>query len=1199
MHTPQLFSMLETLQNLRRRKVLAQTGGLIGTGCLFVFWGLAFLDYTVGFGFAGRVTLFCGVLGSILLGCVGFFLVWRHRLSAQQCALLAEAASNVPAKNTLINAVQFAEAGNRSFAERILKECPVRMEDIAQEKLLSPKPARVLRGSLIAFLVIAGGTLCFSPQGMATAALRVLCPWAEISPYTETWLLDVVPGNCRIRPGERLSVRFTAGGVVPANATLVVQEGGGALEESPVSVKDGEFFVETREIYSPVRYQARVGDSVSQWFEVELAPTPALSHWEVAVTPPAYTGLAPKGVFSTEATVPIPAGSEIHFQGKTNLPLRQMAVLQQKNILARRLEGKDDAFDFRFALLDNQPVAVQMLSDDEVAAVATLNWVVVPDRPPQLELQDTPMQQSVAEGASALLSFVVKDDYGVGRVGLERVFADGRRPEEVSRVDVSSAPNRFQMPISSGNGTGETPVLSENNRQMLFAGRFTVDTSTFEQDEDALRFRLWAEDNSPGGNRVNSTILTVKCVSAEDSRKSETELRKMALSGLEKVIFLQRETLRLTRQFRDLMRQGKEQDAKQMEECSRNQGRVRAESAKLLKEPEALGTLAERLSGLVNHEMMRAVELCQDYFRSAPDGRLSCLDELCQTQTAILAALSGLTGAAGQEEGRRAKQQLFELLQSLVKQQKELFTETQKAVPEEGKESLVRGQERIAKGVMRFLTQCAELPQEDDFFEVAAHAAELVEEGKAYDNALQAAEELEGQAYDKAMDLQRETARVLMAALDLLNRWRTANARRTVEDAVSFLKELNANLTEMEGKQAHIVEVTHSLIDHAELTQEDRETLGEMDKQQKQMADQIEKLANDLYQFPDLPVCNELNGMMREIYEDVLQALDSENSPSIEIAVQKEDAILDAIRETKERIDDVEMWLPDVPDHFVWNMESFDIDEMPDMPLVPLPDELEDIVGELLEQEASIDDESQDTTGNNFIADVENGWAIMDGPMASFAAKGKSGNTRPNANEQSGRSGSGREGQATGELVENHVKGLEGRETTARKTLDKLQQGQVTEDEDSTLKARATGGGKLGGDSETEGMFGNAPRRDLGRGAHGTQRQALRQETEALYAASQLLYMNAGHLGEAARGMRVMEDAGEMKDVGTMRRRVMRALGDSQVQLQQGVSLPMPVAEIRQAGGETVEDEANLVSDTYRQLLQDYYRSLTGTETTK
>jgi hypothetical protein len=264
------------------------------------------------------------------------------------------------------------------------------------------------------------------------------------------------------------------------------------------------------------------------------------------------------------------------------------------------------------------------------------------------------------------------------------------------------------------------------------------------------------------------------------------------------------------------------------------------------------------------------------------------------------------------------------------------------------------------------------------------------------------------------------------------------------------------------------------------------------------------------------------------------------------------------------------------------------------MPLVPLPDELEDIVGELLDQDTDIDAQSQDTTGNNFIADVEEGWAIMDGPIPTFSAKGKTGNTRPNDNEQTGRSGAGREGQAVGELVENHVTGYEGRETKARRTQDAFQKDQVTEDENSTLKARATGGGKLGGESETQGMFGNAPRRDAGMPAHGKTPQQLRQETEALYASARLLYMNTNGLGEASREMRTSENRPpELRELGSVRKRIMRNLEDTQVSLKDGAVLAMPVSAVQHSGG-TATSEADLekLPDEYKAAVNDYYRSL-------
>ncbi len=597
--------------------------------------------------------------------------------------------------------------------------------------------------------------------------------------------------------------------------------------------------------------------------------------------------------------------------------------------------------------------------------------------------------------------------------------------------------------------------------------------------------------------------------------------------------------------------------------------------------------------------MKTAIELLAEVYRTPEAGRIKPLGACITVQNAILAALTGMHENLQHEHMHQDKSDIFAALQKVIKMQRDNLKDTKAA--SQGQDiaipALVHNQDRIAEAILAFTDLClsqAELRAKDDFATQLRIAHDIIAKDAAYETALAAAEELDDKELENAVTKQQAVIKTLMKALNILNQWRVNNAKKIVADATEVINNVAKHLDEMEKKQARIAEVTRDLKARGPMDDEAREKLAEMDKEQEEMADLVEQLANDLYQFPELPVCNELNAKMREVYEDVLQALDSENLPSIEIAVQKEDSLLDAIRNTKERIEDVEMWLPDVPDHFVWNMESFDTDEFPDIPLVPLPDELEDLVGELLEQAESIDAQSQDNTCNNIVADMEMGWAVMDGPMPCFSAKGKSGNTRPNDNEMTGRSGAGREGQSTGELVENHVKGYEGRQTHARRTQDQFQSGMVTEDEDSTLDARATGGGKLGGESETQGMFGNAPRRDLHTAAHGRNPQRLRQETEALYATARLLYLATGSLGEAARELRGLENAPpQMKELGNLHRRVLRRLEDTQVEMKEGVVLPMPILGQKKTGGSNLNaDDIGQVAEEYRDLLNDYYRSL-------
>ncbi len=86
----------------------------------------------------------------------------------------------------------------------------------------------------------------------------------------------------------------------------------------------------------------------------------------------------------------------------------------------------------------------------------------------------------------------------------------------------------------------------------------------------------------------------------------------------------------------------------------------------------------------------------------------------------------------------------------------------------------------------------------------------------------------------------------------------------------------------------------------------------------------------------------------------------------------------------------------------------------------------------LIEDAAEFDEEADDMTGA-WGGNMQVGWDIMDGPISSFAARGKTGNQLPNASEMSGRSGSGRRGRASGQMVGSESKALEGRpDTSAR-----------------------------------------------------------------------------------------------------------------------------------------------------------------------
>lgn len=198
-------------------------------------------------------------------------------------------------------------------------------------------------------------------------------------------------------------------------------------------------------------------------------------------------------------------------------------------------------------------------------------------------------------------------------------------------------------------------------------------------------------------------------------------------------------------------------------------------------------------------------------------------------------------------------------------------------------------------------------------------------------------------------------------------------------------------------------------------------------------------------------------------------AKDALASKATEIATALEDnGLMLAEKLTKQ----LEKWLPDTPDRDRWQMEE-PLTDGYETPMAELPKELEDLVGDLMEEEEDLQQEIEDATSAWADSMDAAGWDAMDGPISNFAANGVTGNRLPNSNELSGRSGEGRQGQSVGEMVENQFDGKGGRRTPTRLTPEPYQKGQV-KDTSQMPPGGATGGGKTGGASG-EGLEGPPP----------------------------------------------------------------------------------------------------------------------------
>jgi len=415
-------------------------------------------------------------------------------------------------------------------------------------------------------------------------------------------------------------------------------------------------------------------------------------------------------------------------------------------------------------------------------------------------------------------------------------------------------------------------------------------------------------------------------------------------------------------------------------------------------------------------------------------------------------------------------------------------------------------------------------------------------------------------------------------------------------DREAALEDAIARLKKFVRDQREVLRLTRELEkkDVDDFTEEDEKLLEKLAAQESELARFLEDLKDDLSKVPDQDFSNsELLAELIEAYGEVEMAADALGRKAIELAVPLEQSGLELAEGLTENI---EKWLADVPDRIKWNMEEFD-GEYPDVPMAELPEQLEDLIGELMESEEDLGEEFDDvTSGWADSLDEGAGWGVADGPISNMSAQGKTGNVLPNSSEIGGRSGEGRTGRSHGEMVEAEATGKGGRKTPTRLTPDAWE-GKSVEDSSTDPLGGATGGGKLAGGA-AGGLRGPLPpavKQDLGRLA-GKQAE-IRQRAEEIDRALTKLACPDGELERSIVLMKEMEEALRTGDPSGFSRRhgiLVEQMKESRKVLREHATV---LRDRSRAVPKEILEEVESVDlsslpEGYRKLLREYYKIL-------
>ena len=340
-------------------------------------------------------------------------------------------------------------------------------------------------------------------------------------------------------------------------------------------------------------------------------------------------------------------------------------------------------------------------------------------------------------------------------------------------------------------------------------------------------------------------------------------------------------------------------------------------------------------------------------------------------------------------------------------------------------------------------------------------------------------------AQDRIIDVLRKLLDIARRVEDeLLGELKKRPGGDLPDDAKAKLEDARNKLEKFLEQQKKIIEASENLakVPVDDFTKEQEELLRALAAAEDDWAKFINELHTDLSKLPEQDFAN--STMLKELVEiqtELKMAEDALLKKTTDIAVPLEQLGYEMAEELKSNI---EKWLPDSPDREKWSQEESLTDKDKEAPMAELPGELEDMIGELMEEENDLFDEMEDVSSSAADSlDKGAGWDALDGPISNMSAKGVTCNRLPNSSEIGGRAGEGRQGKSSGEFVSDEAVGKGGRNTPSRLTPDPYMKGQI-KDHSKDSVGGATGGGKESGKGG-EGLEGPAPRapgkRDLER----------------------------------------------------------------------------------------------------------------------
>jgi len=475
--------------------------------CNLALWitALAGVDFLVDWLFLlpGYARLILAVANLAILGWVAYDKWLRHwrRYDPVRVALQVER-RHPELKSLLISYVQISD---QPRAGEVIS--PMLIQALRREAIRCTDPMdfreivnyrelrRVLGFAAAVVLLCAAASINWSAY-VDVFLNRMTRPASGLAYPTRTRIVKIT-GNQVVRQGAPVTIEAVCANRIPAQGRLMVKPAQGPWEQLPLRKTGADRFeYQFAELFQGFAYQVRLGDAVSETFQLQVVPAPRLIRNRVRIEYPAYTGLAAKELDSLNLEVP--EGSTLNWKLQCDQRLAAAALIVEGGArvpLQLDASGREcslslpatNSFVYRFQWTEREHGYVY---DGGV------NFFVntIPDAAPEVELTQPTENEKATVRKKLALAFRANDDYQVANAWV--VYSLNQSPE-------------VKLPLGAfTKATVETNVVWDLKQAMPAL-----------KEKDVVSFAIEVADNRAGKSGPNLTrtrTLQLAIVSADE-----------------------------------------------------------------------------------------------------------------------------------------------------------------------------------------------------------------------------------------------------------------------------------------------------------------------------------------------------------------------------------------------------------------------------------------------------------------------------------------------------------------------------------------------------------------------------------------------------------------------------------------------------------------------------------------------------------